>query len=154
MHSHILIVPSALNIKFEYRKLIWNILWTICPFTICPLTTCLWEISNDSNVNKLSKVIVFSCWARNVFPWQANWIFPLGIFPRFAFAQHGEIIVLCNSHYWGQFLKWNVTPRIWQTSNFYFLLTNVAPVLHKIPVLPPDLGGRQGKGNLRNTGAT
>ena len=154
MHSHILIVPSALNIKFEYRKLIWNILWTICPFTICPLTTCLWEISNDSNVNKLSKVIVFSCWARNVFPWQANWIFPLGIFPRFAFAQHGEIIVLCNSHYWGQFMKWNVTPRIWQASNFYFFTDLCCSRIAKNTRFAARRRREARKGYFSNKGAT
>ena len=35
---------------------------------------------------------------------------------------------------------------------FISLQTYVAPVLHKIPVLPPDEGGRQEKGILRNTG--
>ena len=37
---------------------------------------------------------------------------------------------------------------------FISLLTYIAPVLRKIPVLPPDVGGRQGKGILRNKGAT
>ena len=37
---------------------------------------------------------------------------------------------------------------------FISLQTYVAPVLHKIPVLPPEEGGRQEKGILRNTGAT
>ena len=34
-----------------------------------------------------------------------------------------------------------------------FLQTYIAPVLRKIPVLLPDVGGRQGKGILPNKGA-
>ena len=37
---------------------------------------------------------------------------------------------------------------------FISLQTYVAPVLRKIPVLRPDLGGSQGKGILLHTGAT
>ena len=37
---------------------------------------------------------------------------------------------------------------------FFSLMTYIAPVLPKIPVLPPDVGGMQGKGILRNKGET